>query len=57
MKLYEIAQQAIDMDNRQLAESLMVRLEARHGLNYPGIMEYLEAHGVDPVEFEETLHG
>ena len=55
LKLYEIAAQAIRDNNARLAAGLVHRLQARHGLNYHGAMEYLAAHNVDPREFEETL--
>jgi len=55
MKLHEIADQAIRDNNYRLAMGLMKRLCVRHGLNYAGVREYLQAHGVNADLFFEIV--
>ncbi len=55
MKLHEIARQAIETSDSQLAESLVAYCQRKHGLNYIGVTEYLAAHGIDRRDFEEAL--
>jgi hypothetical protein len=55
MKLYQIAQQAIDEQDAHMAVSLAMYLNAQHGLNAEGISGYLALHGVDWREFDQLL--
>jgi hypothetical protein len=55
MKAYEVAQEIIRTNDKRKAEGLCLYLERRHGLNMPGIHEYLAAHDVDVAEWEELL--
>ncbi len=55
MKLYEVAEHAIATGNASLARDLAAYCRRKHGLNYAGLIEYLEAHGVAVAEFEQLL--
>lgn len=55
MKLYQIAQLAINTSNESMANGLVQRLTHKFNLSYEGIKEFLTAHGVDPVAFYELV--
>jgi len=55
MKLYQIAQKAIDEQDTRMAFNLVHYLNTRYHLNSEGVREYLELHGVDWREFEQLL--
>lgn len=55
MKPYETAQRAIDEQQSQLAEQVILYLQRYYRLNYHGIREYLKANGVDTDAWEELI--
>ncbi len=54
-KLHELARIAISEGRPALALGVTMRLCNRHGLNWPGVIEWLEAHGLPVAEFTELV--
>lgn len=52
-KLWEIAQQAIDLQDKRMAEGLILLVHKRQSLSPEGLREYLRYHGVDLDSWDE----